>query len=103
MKRKKGIKRIKRKKSTNRKRSCSKKLALITLIFDCAATAYCLFLCTLCVLLSYTGTLPFLTALIAFMQAMTAAVLNGYYGKAKAENTAGGIVFEAAGRGDESI
>jgi hypothetical protein len=83
--------------------SCSKKLAYCTLGFDCAATGYCLFLCTLCILRSFTGSLPFLTALIAFIQAMTAIVLNAYFGKSKAENTAGGIVFENMKNKGESI
>ena len=83
--------------------TCSKKLAYCTLGFDCAATAYCLFLCTLCILRAFTGSLPFLTALIAFIQAMTAIVLNAYFGKSRAENTAGGIVFESMRNGGESI
>jgi hypothetical protein len=44
-----------------------------------------------------------LTALIAFIQAMTAIVLNAYFGKSKAENTAGGIVFENMKNKGESI
>lgn len=87
----------------NKKRpiACSKKLAYGTLVFDAMATGYCLFLCTLAILRDYTGSLPFLTALIAFLQAMTAVVLNAYFGKAKAENTAGGIVYDAALRAEE--
>lgn len=39
--------------------------------------------------------LPYLTALIAFLQAATATVLSFSLNKSKAENTTGGITYEA--------
>ncbi|MDO4749798.1 MAG: hypothetical protein Q4A39_03045 [Eubacteriales bacterium] len=81
-------------KAGKKRLSCSKRLAVGVLIFDALATIYCLALCTLSILRNYTGGLPYLTALIAFLQAMTGLVLNAYYQKAKAENTCGGITYE---------
>ncbi len=83
-------------KTENGGRTCSKLLAYGTLLFDAAATCCCMLLCALAILRSFSGALPFLTALVAFLQAMTGAVLNGYFSKSKAENTAGGIVYETA-------
>ena len=50
----------------------------------------------------FTGSLPYLTALIGAMQAATAVVLTAYFGKSRAENTRGGIVYDAA-LGQEEI
>jgi len=83
-------------KNTRKRGSCSKRLAACVLLFDALATVYCLLLCTLSILRDYTGGLPYLTALIAFLQAMTGVVLNAYYQKARAENTSGGITYETA-------
>ena len=43
-----------------------------------------------------TGSLPYLTALIAFLQAATATVLSFSLNKSKAENSVGGITYETA-------
>lgn len=40
--------------------------------------------------------MPYLTSLIGAQQASTAVVLTAYFGKAKAENTKGGITYGAA-------
>ena len=40
--------------------------------------------------------LPYLTTLIGALQAVTGVVLTAYYHKAKAENTKGGITYDAA-------
>lgn len=52
-------------------------------------------LCYIAVANNYTGSLPYLTALIAFLQAATATVLSFSLNKSKAENTTGGITYEA--------
>ena len=49
---------------------------------------------------NYTGSLPYLTALIAFLQAATATVLSFSLNKSKAENTTGGITYDTATKRD---
>lgn len=44
----------------------------------------------------FTGSLPYLTALIGALQASTAVVLTAYYNKSKAENVKGGITYDYA-------
>ena len=46
------------------------------------------------------GSLPYLTALIAFLQAATATVLSFSLNKSKAENTTGGITYDTATKRD---
>lgn len=53
------------------------------------------YMCYIAVANNYTGSLPYLTALIAFLQAATATVLSFSLNKSKAENTTGGITYEA--------
>ncbi len=76
--------------------SFSKLLCYGVLFIDCKTTTATLELCYIAVANNYSGSLPYLTALIAFMQAATATVLSFALNKSKAENTAGGIVYDAA-------
>lgn len=73
----------------------SKLLVFAVLFIDYKATMVTLDLCYISVSNNYTGSLPYLTALIAFLQAATATVLSFSLNKSKAENTAGGITYEA--------
>lgn len=75
--------------------SFSKLLVIAVLYIDYRATMVTLDLCYISVNAQYTGSLPYLTALIAFLQAATATVLSFSLNKSKAENTAGGIVYDS--------
>lgn len=55
-------------------------------------------MCLLAVYRNYTGSLAYLTALIGVYNAATGHVLGKYMDKSKAENTAGGIVYDSAMR-----
>lgn len=79
-----------------RTRSMSRIIAGGVLLIDGAAVTAVLFLCWLSICRGFTGSLPYLTALIGALQAATAAVLAAYFGKSKAENTQGGIVYDTA-------
>lgn len=76
--------------------SFSKLLAFAVLFIDYKTTTATLDLCYIAVANDYTGSLPYLTALIAFIQAATATVLSFSLNKSKAENTVGGITYETA-------
>lgn len=76
--------------------SVSHILALGILAMDGLASGCVLYFCYLAIRLDYTGSLPYLTALIGAMQAAAAAVLTAYFGKSRAENTRGGITYDAA-------
>lgn len=76
--------------------SFSKLLVYAVLFIDYRATMVTLDLCYIAVSNNYTGSLPYLTALIAFLQAATATVLSFALNKSKAENTAGGIIYDSA-------
>ena len=79
-----------------KKWTASHLIALGVLGLDAFGTCAVLYLCYLAVLRDFTGTLPYLTALIGAMQGATAAVLAAYFGKSKAGNTRGGITYEMA-------
>lgn len=79
-----------------KKGSASRIIAIGVLAVDAAAVAAVLVLCYLAVFRGYTGSLPFLTALIGALQAAAAVVLAAYFNKSKAENTKGGIVYDTA-------
>ena len=85
-----------------RRRSVSHIIALGVLALDALGTVAVLYLCDQAVRRDFTGSLPYLTALIGAMQAATAVVLTAYFGKSRAENTRGGIVYDAA-LGQEDI
>ena len=79
-----------------RKMTASKLIALAVLTVDGSATYIVLYLCYLAIVRDYAGALPYLTTLIGALQAVTGVVLTAYYHKAKAENTKGGITYDAA-------
>ena len=76
--------------------STSHIIAIGVLVVDAAATFTVLALCALAILRNYAGALPYLTTLIGALQAVTGVVLGAYFSKSKAENTKGGIVYDAA-------
>ena len=76
--------------------TASKLIALWMLGLTTVVSASTLYLMRLCVLMSFTGALYPLSALITLCQAGNAVVLAAYYGKSKAENTKGGITYDAA-------
>ena len=79
-----------------RRKTTSQRIALYTLTLDAFVTIFVLILCFLAIWLRYDGALPYLTTLIAALQAVTGVVLGAYFNKSKAENTKGGIVYDAA-------
>lgn len=87
----------KRVSKTERKRATtSKVIAIGVLIMDAVATLAVLSLCGLAIVRRFDGALPYLTTLIGALQAVTGVVLGAYFNKSKAENTKGGIVYDAA-------
>lgn len=76
--------------------STSHIIAIGVLMVDAAATFAVLALCALAILRRFDGALPYLTTLIGALQAVTGVVLTAYFGKSKAENMKGGIVYDAA-------
>lgn len=74
----------------------SKIIALGVLLIDAVATLAVLALCGLAIMRQFQGALPYLTTLIGALQAVTGVVLGAYFNKSKAENTKGGIVYDAA-------
>lgn len=83
-------------KRLERRWTASKVIALGLLAVDASATYIVLYLCWLSIRCQFTGSLPYLTALIGALQAATAVVLGAYFNKSKAENTKGGITYDAA-------
>ena len=80
--------------------SFAKLLVYAVLYIDYKSTMTTLDLCRISVANNYTGSLPYLTALIAFLQAATATVLSFSLNKSKAENTTGGITYDTATKRD---
>ena len=78
----------------------SKVIALGVLLLDGGVTFAVLYLCWLSIRLQFSGSLPYLTALIGALQAATGYVLGAYYKKSTAENTKGGITYDAALKND---
>ena len=76
--------------------STSHIIAIGVLLVDAAATFAVLALCCLAIVRRFDGALPYITTLIGALQAVTGVVLTAYFGKSKAENTKGGIVYDAA-------
>ena len=74
----------------------SKVIAIGVLLMDAVATLAVLALCGLAIVRQFQGALPYLTTLIGALQAVTGVVLGAYFNKSKAENTKGGIVYDAA-------
>ena len=82
-------------KPTRKRMTTSKVIALGVLVMDAVATLSVLALCGLAIVLRFEGALPYLTTLIGALQAVTGVVLGAYFHKSKAENTKGGIVYDA--------
>lgn len=76
--------------------TASKLIAYWMLGLTTVVSAVTLYLMRLCVLRNFMGALYPLSALITLCQAGNAVVLAAYYGKSKAENTKGGITYDAA-------
>ncbi|MFB0920782.1 MAG: hypothetical protein QMB62_07870 [Oscillospiraceae bacterium] len=74
----------------------SKVLAIVILAADVVLSAATLGLCYLAVLRDFSGSLPYLTALIGLYQGATGYVIGKYMDKSKAENTKGGIIYDTA-------
>ena len=83
-------------KPERKRTTTSKVIALGVLIMDAAATLTVLALCGLAIVRQFEVVLPYLTTLIGALQAVTGVVLWAYFSKSKAENTKGGIVYDAA-------
>lgn len=83
-------------KRTGRKGSASKRIAFGVLLVDWSSTYIVLYLCWLAIVSQFNGALPYLTTLIGALQAATAYVLGHYFKKSTAENTKGGITYDAA-------
>lgn len=83
-------------------KTVSQRIALWVLAVDAVATFCVLGLCALAIFRDYEGALPYLTALIAALQAVTGVVLSAYYKKSTMENTRGGIVYDAAMTGQSA-
>ena len=84
------------KEEKRKKEQFSKRLAKIVIFGDIMLSIITLALCALSIIQQFTGSMPYLTALIGVFNAATGYVLGKYMDKAKAENTVGGIVYESA-------
>ena len=80
----------------NRWFTASKLLAFWMLALTSVVSGVTLYLMGCCIRLNYTGALYPLSALITMCQAGNAFVLAKITDKSKAENTQGGIVYDAA-------
>lgn len=80
----------------------SRIIAIGILLVDAVASLAVLGLCGLAIWRNFQGALPYLTTLIGALQAATAVVLQGYFSKSKAENTKGGIIYDAAMTGKDT-
>ena len=81
--------------------SASKLIAIWMLWLTTVVSAATLYLMRLCIVLDFGGALYPLSALITLCQAGNAVVLAAYYSKSKAENTKGGITYDAAMKDSE--
>ena len=86
----------KREKPEKKRLTASKLIALGILAVDASSTYIVLYLCWLSIKLQFSGSLPYLTTLIGSLQAATGYVLGHYFKKSTAENTKGGITYDAA-------
>lgn len=76
--------------------TASKLIALWMLGLTSVVSAATLYLMRLCIIRDFGGALYPLSALITLCQAGNAVVLASYFYKSKAENTRGGITYDAA-------
>ena len=86
----------KREKPEKKRLTASKLIAFGILLVDATSTYIVLYLCWLSIKLQFSGSLPYLTTLIGALQAATGYVLGHYFKKSTAENTKGGITYDAA-------
>lgn len=76
--------------------TASKLIAIWMLVLTTVVSAATLYLMRLCIVRDFGGALYPLSALITLCQVGNAVVLGFYYNKSKAENTKGGITYDAA-------
>jgi hypothetical protein len=74
----------------------SKFLATVIIVADVVLSVSTLALCYMAIKYNYSGSLPYLTALIGLYQAATGYVLGKYLDMAKSDHSVGGITFESA-------
>lgn len=86
----------KREAPAKKRLTASKLIALGVLAVDASCTYIVLYLCWLSIKLQFSGSLPYLTTLIGVLQAATGYVFGHYFKKSTAENTKGGITYDAA-------
>ena len=88
------------------KRRKRREFSKLLLLLESAAVLYTTYegfaLARMAVVCGYLGTLPWVAATVSAAWGAYGASAGFYYNKAKAENTAGGIVFEAACGGKRS-
>lgn len=82
-----------------KKRETSKTLAGVIIAGDILLSLATLSVTVLAVLRDFDGGLPYLVSLIGIYNVSTGYVLGKYFDKARAENTAGGIVYDTAMNG----
>lgn len=78
------------------KRAFSKTLLIQESVLLWIMTLVFLYLAYMSIDMGYTGSLPWLSAMVSFPWAAYAVSAGFYYSKAKAENTQGGITYESA-------
>lgn len=78
------------------KRAFSKTLLIQESVLLWIMTLVFLFLAYMSIDMGYTGSLPWLSAMVSFPWAAYAVSAGFYYSKSKAENTVGGITYESA-------
>ena len=86
----------KREKPEKKRLTASKLIALGILAVDASSTYIVLYLCWLSSKLQVSASMTYLTTLIGALQAATGYVLGHYFKKSTAENTKGGITYDAA-------
>lgn len=84
------------KRKSKKQWTTSKLIVLGVLLVDASSTYIVLYLCWLSIRLQFTGSLPYLTALIGALQAATGYILGHYFKKATVENKKGGITYDSA-------
>lgn len=71
-----------------------KRIAVTVIAGDILLSLATLGLCLLSILREFMGSMPYLVSLIGVYNVATGYVLGKYMDKSKAENTAGGIVYD---------
>ena len=84
-------------------KSASKRFVTAYLVILAAVTAAYIALAYIAVCRDYTGGLYWLQWPVTALDASGAVILSAYFNKSKAENTKGGIVYDAAFKEKESI